>query len=224
MYSPFILNRFSPQSHQSTFPSAGQLQSGLRRAQYTWPRPGSTQPPPVTCPEAGSESQVLLRLGRGRTGQQARRATPKEAAHGSGAGVLPALSPAAPAQVPLTSWVWRAAAARRGRGEAAGFWPGWDMARPRGTLPRGGRSGDWKGGPGGERWERGREGVEGLAGAPREAAFPTQPRTRSGVTPLGPPLPARRWLRPGCSGPGLPACNLTPSAPNLLPVMPPPPP
>lgn len=38
----------------------------------------------------------------------------------------------------LTSWVWRAAAPRRGLGEAAGFGPGWDIvAKPPRAQPPG---------------------------------------------------------------------------------------
>lgn len=131
--------------------------------------------------------RVLPRTGGGVRGGQPSKLRPEEAARGSGAGVLPVHRPAARTGAPLTSWVRRAAAARRGRGEAAGFWPDWDMARRQGALPPGGRSGDWEGGC------LGRGGAGGRA---REAAFPTQPRARAGAAraPLGPPLPARCGL------------------------------
>lgn len=156
LYSPFILICFLPQSQQPTFPQVGHLQSGLCHALCAWPRPGNPWPPPTTCPEAGTESRILLRPRRGPMGHLALAGYPKGSSawlRGPGAEVLPAPSPVALAGVPLTSWVWRAAAARRGRGEAAGFWPGWDMVRPWRALPPGGHSGDWKGegGPGRER-------------------------------------------------------------------------
>lgn len=105
----------------------------------------------------GPEPCTLPRPGSGCTRQQARQAAARGGAPRPRAGSSQRAAPQTGA--PLTSWVWRAAAARRGRGEAAGFWPGWDMARPRRALPPGGRSGDCKGGPGGERGEGQREGA-----------------------------------------------------------------
>lgn len=78
--------------------------------------------------------------------------------------------PAAQSGVLLTSWVWRAAARRRGLGEAAGRGPGWDIV---GEAAAGAASGkrqrNCTGGLGQS------VGREGQGGAVSEAAFPTQP-------------------------------------------------
>lgn len=148
--------------------------------------PGHLQPPVQGGHRAPSLSRALV----GESGSRPDRLRPAEAA-----GVLPVHCTEALAGMPLTSWVWRAAAARRGRGEAAGFWPGWDMARLRQALPPGGRSGDWKGGPGGDRWKEERKGAEGATGAPVRQLFRPSPEPVRGLplAPLGPPLPARCW-------------------------------
>lgn len=90
------------------------------------------------------------------------------------------------------SWVCLAAA-RRGRGEAAGFWPGWDMARLRRCLREGAAETVSESGRAAEGRARGR----GCGGRGREAAFPTQPCARA-----GPPSPYRAlpFLRGAGSG------------------------
>lgn len=182
----------SPASHQPTFLHAPPLRSTRPTPRPApWTRPGNRrhlQPPagqrpspePSPCP-AGAPGAA------DRPGWQ----RPARAATAPGPGP-PSPSPAAPTGAPLTSWVRRAAAARRGRGEAAGFWPGWDMARPLRALPPGMRRGEWRGGRAGSpAREGGREEAEG-PGARGEAAFPTPPRVCAGVplAPMGPPLPA----------------------------------
>ena len=177
---------------------------------------GHPRAPPVTCPGAGlsphpSLSRCFSGPGRGGAqGQKARKVNPPLEVDPRLRGAprsSPRSSPAVGA--PLTSWVWRAA--RRGRGEAAGFGPGWDMARPVRALPPG-RGGAWKGGPS-RGALGGSEGAEGLAGAPVRQLFRPSPDPRElPFAGPGPPLPACSWQRPGGSGPGLPVCNSHPGS------------
>lgn len=90
-------------------------------------------PPPNSC-------QLSIRRASGHLrAPQALRSDPFPTLEGARKGTAPgqqpdtpglgpfAACPAAQSGVLLTSWVWRAAAPRRGLGEAAGFGPGWDI-------------------------------------------------------------------------------------------------
>lgn len=129
-------------------------------------------------PSCSPEPRALPRPGWGRTGQQARQTTPRGGGPQLQDWGSPSAQPCGSERAPLTSWVWRAAAARRGRGDAAGFGTGWDMARPQRALPQEQRRLEGRprrGAPRG-RERRGRR-------ARSEAAFPTQPRARLGAAP-----------------------------------------
>lgn len=170
---------------------------------------------PATCPAVALSPTLFPGPGGGVRGSRPGRLRPEEAAHSSRAAVHPVHSPAAQAGAPLTSWVWRAAAARRGRGDAAGFWPGWDMVRPQQALPPGGSSGDWKGGLGGERREGGSRGADGRA---VRQLFRPSPEPVWG-------LRLAHWALPflpaaGCSGSGLKLNTLGPASSPSDPLRP----
>lgn len=120
----------------------------------------------LQTPAARLARSLAPRPGMGRTGLRTKQATPRGGSPRLRRPGPPGGQPASSAGAPLTSWAWREAAARRGRGDAAGFRPGWDMARLLRVLPPGQRSGDWKGGPGGERWEERRESAQGRRARP----------------------------------------------------------
>jgi hypothetical protein len=136
LYSSSTLIHLVPLSHRPAF-----LHAPLHPARATT----NALEPSAGIPSHPLPARALSPLPRrgsgGRLGGQARQ-LPRKEARPCTSGIPPSPSSAARSGAPLTSWVWRAAAARRGRGEAAGFWPGWDMARPLRVQPPRKRSGD----------------------------------------------------------------------------------